>query len=127
MNFKPIKKKELLRFLIGGGSAVLVDFAAYRLLMYAGVGRELSKAISYVLGAAVGFIINKCWTFESKGFSPWEIIRYILLYAFSAGVNTLVNKLVLIAIPAEMFAFLCATSVSTVLNFIGQKCFVFRK
>ena len=127
MKFGTIKKKELLRFLVGGGSAVVIDFVTYRLLMLAGLGRSLSKAASYVLGAAVGFVINKRWTFESKEFSPGEILRYIVLYAFTAGANTLVNKAVLFIIPSELFAFLCATGMSTVLNFLGQKFFVFRK
>ncbi len=119
--------KELLRFLVGGGSAVLVDFLSYQLLMALGLGISPAKAVSYVLGAAVGFVINKLWTFESKQFRPLEIVKYIILYAVSALANTLVNKLVLGWFGWKLFAFLAATGVSTVMNFIGQKFFVFRK
>jgi len=127
MPLSKIKKKELLRFLVGGGSAVVTDFIAYKLLMLAGLDRNLSKAISFILGSAVGFVINKCWTFESKGFSGREILRYVILYSCTAAINTLVNKIALMIVPVEVLGFLCATGVSTVLNFLGQKFFVFRK
>ena len=119
--------KELLRFLVGGGSAVLTDFISYRLLLAAGVPTDAAKAVSYVLGAAVGFVINKLWTFRSRAFSISEILKYIVLYTCSALVNTLVNKLVLRLFGINLLAFLAATGVSTVLNFLGQKFFVFRK
>ncbi len=119
--------REILRFLVGGGSAVLVDFLSYHLLMAIGLEVSPAKAVSYVLGAAVGFVINKLWTFESKQFAPLEVVRYILLYAVSALANTLVNRLVLGWLGMKLLAFLAATGVSTVMNFLGQKFFVFRK
>ena len=119
--------KEILRFLVGGGSAVLTDFITYHLLMRIGVSVDISKAVSYVLGAAVGFVINKLWTFESKEFKISEIIKYIILYACSAAINTFVNSLVLGWFNIYILAFLAATGTSTVINYIGQKFFVFRK
>jgi len=122
-----IKIKELLKFLVGGGSAVLTDYAVYNLLLSAGTDMSLSKAVSYICGAIIGFIINKLWTFESKGFSQKEIYKYILLYAVSAGINAGINKLVMLLAGIQILAFLCATGVSTVINFLGQKFFVFVK
>lgn len=122
-----IKKKELLRFLVGGGSAVVTDYLIYKLLLYAAIDMSVSKAISYVCGAIVGFVINKLWTFESKGFSQMEIIKYIMLYAASACANAGVNKLIMFSFNIQILAFLGATGVSTVLNFLGQKFFVFAK
>ena len=122
-----IQKKELLRFLVGGGSAVATDYIGYRVLLYLGMDMSVSKAVSYICGAAVGFVINKLWTFESKGFSKAEIAKYIILYAVSACVNAGINKLVMLLISVQIVAFLCATAVSTVLNFLGQKFFVFIK
>lgn len=118
--------KEILKFLVGGGSAVVVDALFYAILK-AYIDFSVAKAISYVLGAFVGFIINKLWTFESKKFKVAEIYKYIILYACSALVNTGVNKFVIWIIPSTVFAFLCATGTSTVMNFLGQKFLVFRK
>lgn len=118
--------KEILKFLVGGGSAVVVDALFYAILK-AYIDFSVAKAISYILGAFVGFIINKLWTFESKKFKVAEIYKYIILYACSALVNTGVNKFVIWIIPSTVFAFLCATGTSTVMNFWGQKFLVFRK
>lgn len=127
MDLKQIKLKELLRFLVGGGSAVIVDFILYRVLVHFGVDLSASKAISYVAGAAVGFVLNKFWTFECKKLSITEVLRYILLYACSAVANTVVNLVVMGVTSITIFAFLCATGVSTIINFLGQKFFVFRQ
>ena len=118
--------KEILKFLVGGGSAVVVDALFYAILK-AYIDFSVAKAISYILGAFVGFIINKLWTFESKKFKVAEIYKYIILYSCSALVNTVVNKFVIWIIPSTVFAFLCATGTSTVMNFLGQKFLVFRK
>lgn len=118
--------KEILKFLVGGGSAVVVDALFYAILK-AYIDFSVAKAISYILGAFVGFIINKLWTFESKKFKVSEIYKYIILYACSALVNTGVNKFVIWIIPSTVFAFLCATGTSTFMNFLGQKFLVFRK
>lgn len=122
-----IKKKELLRFLVGGGSAVITDYISYRILLYIGINMSAAKVISYVCGAVLGFVINKLWTFESIGFSKAEIIKYIMLYMVSACVNAGINKVVILVVNMQIIAFLCATGISTVLNFLGQKFFVFVK
>lgn len=119
--------KEILKFLVGGGSAVIVDFVVYKALLMFSADVIWAKAISYVSGAIVGFIINKLWTFESKGFSKTEIGRYVLLYLISACLNAGVNKGVLYFADITMLAFFCATGASTILNFLGQKFFVFVK
>lgn len=118
--------KEVLKFLVGGGSAVVVDAVIYAVLKQH-IDLSIAKAISYVLGAVVGFVINKLWTFESKQFKISEIIKYIILYVCSACANTAVNRLVLWIIPSTVFAFLCATGTSTIMNFLGQKFLVFKK
>ena len=118
--------REIGKFLVGGGSAVIVDFLVYMILRRY-IDLSVAKAISYVAGAIVGFLINKNWTFESKGFSAGEIAKYIVLYAFSACANTIINRIVLFLVPITVFAFLCATGTSTIINYLGQKFFVFRK
>lgn len=121
-----IKIKEIVRFIVGGGSAVLTDYFIY-VILNSRWDISLSKALSYIAGAVVGFIINKLWTFESKRFRFGEIVRYCILYLCSAIVNMLVNVGVLTIWNISILAFLCATGVSTIMNFLGQKFLVFRK
>ena len=114
--------KEILKFLVGGGSAVMTDALLYWLLQTVGMELAFAKAISFIAGSIVGFIINKLWTFQAKRFSFTEILKYAVLYACTG-----VNSAVLHIINIQILGFLCATGVSTILNFLGQKFFVFRK
>lgn len=127
MDLTQIKKKELLRFLAGGGCAVITDYFMFQLFLSFGMHLSMSKMISFFCGAVVGFFINKLWTFESRRFHTEEVKRYIILYAFSAGINAVVNKIFLYVSGYALFSFFCATGASTVINFLGQKFFVFRR
>lgn len=126
MELSKIKKKELLRFLIGGGTAVIVDYMLYQLFIRQGIFLSGAKVASFFCGAFIGFVINKLWTFESKKFDVMEVGRYVILYSISACVNAIINKGVLFFTSIEILAFLCATGTSTIINFLGQKFFVFR-
>lgn len=126
VNLNKFDKKEILKFLIGGGTAVIVDFLTYKIFMILGVERTVAKTLSFICGSIVGFIINKYWTFKSSKFEIKEILKYIVLYVVTAFINSQVNKYILLLFESEMFAFLCATGVSTILNFLGQKFLIFR-
>ena len=58
-------KKEILKFLVGGGTAVIIDFLVYKILMIMGIERTSAKTISFICGSIVGFIINKYWKVQS--------------------------------------------------------------
>ena len=119
-------KKEILKFLVGGGTAVIIDFLTYKIFMILGIERTVAKTLSFICGSIVGFIINKYWTFKSSKFEIKEILKYIVLYVVTAFINSQVNKYILLLFESEMFAFLCATGVSTLLHFLGQKFLIFR-
>ena len=118
-------KKELKRFLVAGISAVGTDLATYYILLNF-FNTDIAKAISFLLGTIVAFIINKYWTFEKHEKSYKEIVKFGLLYSATLGANVITNKIVLDIFSITILAFLIATGVSTVLNFIGQKWWVFR-
>lgn len=119
-------KKEVLRFLAAGFSAVGTDCLVYFLLLKF-LEPSIAKVISFVSGTVVAFLMNKFWTFEQKRRSLSEVGRFILLYGSTLFANVGVNKLVLLICPKYLLvAFLCATATSAVLNFIGQKFWVFK-
>jgi putative flippase GtrA len=141
---KLLNKTEMIRFIVTGAISVTVDFSVYQLLYGFGVPRGIAKSVSFFIGAAVGFVINKLWTFGSNKGLGKEIPRYVMLYSATALINAWVNATVLHVVAmavfariaekmssrfdaATIFAFLCATGVSMVLNFLGLKVFVFSK
>jgi putative flippase GtrA len=140
-----LNRSEIIRFVITGIISVVIDFSVYQALLGIGIPRGIAKSASFFFGAAVGFVINKLWTFGSDKGLGKEIPRYVLLYASTAVINAIVNAIVLRVLALAFFAeiigllplrfdaatiltilaFLCATGVSMVLNFLGLKLFVF--
>lgn len=118
-------KKELIRFLVAGVSAVATDFGTYYLLLVY-FDPAIAKTISFLMGTAVAFVINKYWTFEKHEYLHKEVIKFALLYTVTLLANVATNEVVLNQFHIVFLAFLAATGVSTVLNFIGQKWWVFK-
>lgn len=130
-------------FVVAGVCATSADALVYFALVRAGVlGHDGSKFLSFLVGTVVAYLINKFRTFRSPRRSAMEALRFVLLYGTALGVNVGVNHGVLAlcrlawlphAPPGGPFpawatapAFLAATACSTVLNFFGQKTWVFR-
>ncbi|WP_404452347.1 GtrA family protein [Virgibacillus necropolis] len=119
--------KQIKRFLVTGISAVAIDTLVYFLLVQFYFA-SLSKVISFICGTFVAYLLNKFWTFEKKSYSLNEVFKFIILYTSTLGVNVSINALCLIHISsAKPIAFVIATGASTVLNFVGQKWWVFKE
>lgn len=122
-----VARKQLLRFLVVGCSAVATDFVSYTLLLRF-LDHAPAKTLAFIAGTIVAYTLNKYWTFEKPGSNRAELGRFVMLYASTLAINVAVNAGVLSLVPtAILFAFLAATGTSTILNFIGQKWWVFKK
>ncbi|WP_153098978.1 GtrA family protein [Paraburkholderia hayleyella] len=124
-------KRELGIFLVVGTLTVLVDFLSYRGLVHFGFFNvDFAKGIGFLTGTAFAYFANRLWTFGHKTHVPGTAWRFMLLYAATLAANVGVNAAVLhLAVSftfALQLAFLVATGVSAVLNFLGMKWFVFR-
>ena len=85
------------------------------------------QGLSYLAGMALGFVANKLWTFESRAASAKEPVLYVGLYAATLAANVLTHAAALEVLgPAHGgWAFLLATGLTTVLNFVGMRWLVF--
>jgi len=119
-------KRELNKFLFAGLAAVGTDLLVYYLLLNL-LSTEMSKGISFIIGSVVAFVINKYWTFEKPEKSYKEMIRFGVLYLTTLGLNVMTNKIVLDYTDIVLVSFIVATGISTILNFVGQKWWVFNK
>lgn len=117
------------RFLVVGLLCVATDLAIYFAFTSAfKLPTHWSKALSYLVGVMVGFVLNKAWTFQSKRRTWIEPISYLLLYTITLAVNVGCNNLVLAWLADQrLLAWFFATGVTTVLNFLGMKLVTFRK
>ena len=118
-------EKELRRFILAGLSAVATDLSFYYIMLNF-LDHDVAKAISFLLGTVVAFCINKYWTFEKHVKSYRELLQFGILYTVTLGLNVMTNRYILDITEIILLAFLLATGVSTVCNFLGQKLWVFK-
>ena len=122
---------EFKKFLFVGMIAVCLDWCFYLTLThFFGVGAVLSKALSYMIGTMFAFIANGMLVFQVD-LVPANFLKHLLLYTFSLLANTLVfafwesnfsNDWSISVGPT----LLTATFVSTVINFVGMRFWVFK-
>lgn len=142
-NIHPLKK-ELIKFTLIGILAVLVDLGAYWTLLNVLPERALSfvsneafaKTISFLCGMVVTYSLNKLWTWKQRDRSNKRLAKFAVLYGVSLFLNVFTNSTVLYIlehnkdiydVPYKYFiAFIGATGMSAVVNFAGQKFWVFR-
>ncbi len=126
-HLKGLFKHEGVRYVLVGGGAVLIDFLSYMLMgERLGMNQSFSKGISYILGALFAFAINKLWTFESKRKTHEAFMRFVLLYAATFTANVMINAAFLWIGFVPIIGFTFATVTSVVLNYMGQKFWVFK-
>lgn len=117
---------QIVRFLITGLLAAGIDFGIYYLL-FGIAGIHIAKAVSFISATAFTYIFNKFWTFDHKVMSWKEILRFVLFYIVSMGLNNIVNQEVFSLFHSKLGGFAAATAVCAVFNFFGLKLLVFKK
>ena len=120
---------EIARFLIVGGTTVLIDLICYFILIYMSLDTSLSKGVSFSVGTVFAYFANRNYTFQSSMGGFFRFTVFTLLYLSTLVVNVVSNEIVLKLTSqinsSLIIAFLIATSLSATLNFIGMKYIVF--
>lgn len=130
-------KRQISRFLVVGISTVLVDLICYSIALMLSVPLGMAKAIGFVCGTVFAYFANKQWTFTATG-GVWIFARFAALYGCTLLLNISVNSLAFSVFSTcswltqfqrlpILLAFVVATGLSAVTNFIGMKYLVFRK
>jgi putative flippase GtrA len=111
-------------FVISGCIATAIDSLVYCALS-AIIPISIAKGMGFLVGTTVAYFNNKYITFKKKERSFKETRAFIGLYAGSLVLNVAVNHIVLDKTQMVTVAFVSAALVSMVVNFIGQKFWVF--
>jgi putative flippase GtrA len=119
------------RHQLGAFAATLVDFSSMiALVERVGLSPVTGTAIGASLGAITNFILGRVWIFRRhSGHWAWQAVRYAVVAATSAGLNTLGEHLVhdvggVQYVLARVFV---SVGVSLLWNFPMQRRFVFRE
>lgn len=124
-------RKELGIFLVVGCLTVLVDYLTYRGLAWTDLmTTNMAKGTSFIAGTVFAYFANQLWTFGHAKHAPGSAWKFILVYGVTLLVNISVNAIVLNRTAtirqSVQIAFVIATGLSAVLNFLGMKFFVFK-
>jgi putative flippase GtrA len=127
---------QLLRFGLIGGFCALLDFGTYRGLLALGMVDapwvDFARGISFVVGTATAFFLNRKFTFAGghrKG--AGQIGSFVLLYAVTFFVAVGMNRWMLLVLPASgwetTLAWVISQATATTINFVMLKWVVFRE
>ena len=122
-----LMRHDAFRFLIVGGCSTSVDFCIYMLLTEK-IPVTVAKAISIGAGSLVSYFFNRYWTFKNKDKKKAAyLVRFYAGFSVAMATNLCVNYFVFRATGMKILAYIAATAYGTIINYIGQKYFVFRK
>ncbi len=85
-----------------------------------------AKRISFICGALFVFFVNKKLVFKNYEKFGKQLFYFVILYFCSFVINSLSHDFVLKELNMSYIAFLIATSMSTIINYIGQKFWIFK-
>ena len=122
---------QIARYLVAGGSAVVVDFIFYRGIMWMLDMKLLAKAVGYVSGTIYSFYVNRSFTFKTDSSNREQVISYLLIYVLSMFLNTGMNHAGLTLLGTGELginaSFVVAAVTSAAFNFVCMKRFVFKR
>ena len=118
--------RQFISYSMIGIISLLIDIIVYVLLSdFFLISKSLSKIISFILASINSFLGNKIFTFKLKSYNFREPLKFILLYSVSLIANSSTHDFFLNVFDGFL-PFIIASIVSIIINFGGQKLWVFK-
>ena len=115
----------ILKFILGGCCSTAIDFAVY-ILLSVKLSIIKSKGISLIIASIFSYVVNKRFTFQNKEKTNiGYLIRFYIVFFANFAINIGVNYFVYEYTGHKLVGFLIATICGMLVNYLGQKFFVF--
>lgn len=82
--------QQLIRYGLVGVVSNTAIYFVYLLITYISVGPKTAMTLVYIIGAVIGFIGNRKWTFAHHGDSTSAALRYVLAHLLGYLLNFLI-------------------------------------
>ncbi len=115
----------ILRYLATGGFAFLSEYTIFIILFYfIDISLTAASVVSFLIGFAVSYLLNRLWVFNSRMQAKRQLILYSLLAIFNVIISTigliLLSKIIEPAITKIIMVIMIA-----VWNYFIYKYFIF--
>ncbi len=124
----PETKKQFFRYLVTGGLAAAAEYSLFYVLnILVGLSLILSNSAAYTSGFVISFILNRVWSFESKG----HLGRQLLLYTILFGINLALSNILVTLFTnqlgiATMISKAIAMGIIVLWNFVIYKKIIYK-
>jgi putative flippase GtrA len=81
---------QLIRYGLVGILSNAAIYCVYLLITHRGVEPKVAMTLTYIIGASIGFIGNRKWTFAHRGDYTSAALRYVLAHLFGYQLNFLI-------------------------------------
>ena len=120
----------MLRFLAVGGFNTALSYVLFRALLRTLGDRPsaagLAQALSYGAGVGLSYAANRAWTFRSASAHGRALPRFLAAQLASLALSTVVVQAAVAGAGMRpTLAWVLATGVTTVANFVVQRYWVF--
>jgi putative flippase GtrA len=128
-NLKQLLHRSGIRYLIVGGSVYVLELAVIFVAQHFGASPVKAVGISYILGTAVSFLLQKFVTFGDKRTHHRivvpQFIATCILVVFNFGFTLLVTHLLAATVPAVVSRTV-ALGITTIWNFYLYRTRIFK-
>jgi len=117
--------KQILKFVVVGGTAFVIDYAVFAFLTFISIHYLIAQLISFSVALVFNYVASIKWVFDAKKQTKKDIIIFIVLAVIGLGIN---EVLLYIGVETLHWHELLAKFVSSVIvmiyNFITRKLIV---
>lgn len=126
-------KHQVIFYFICGAISTSFDFIIYFTLYKLGAQLDIAKGFSFIIATFISYFLNKRLTFKTQRKSFMEFTNFVAVHVFTMLIDVGANRLFIFLLGyfilghiKIILAFILATSCSIIINFTGQKFWVFR-
>lgn len=122
------ERRKLLRFAAVGLFGVLIQLAAFALLLGpAGVGHLVAAALSTAIALCSNFVLNRLWTFDAAHLHMGvQALKFAIVSGVAIGVNVLVVLIVVDGLGAPKgLGEILAVCFQAPVSYVGNRAWTF--
>ena len=129
MNLPPQLSHQFIKFIVVGVVCTAVNYGVfYALLAISDTHYQICSAAGFIVGLAVGYPLNKAWTYQHHGKTTMGLsVNYLAVYFGSLVLGQIMLYLLVDQARLNvLLANILVIGMTTCTNFIGTKFLVFR-